>query len=115
MTPTTMAMTVSSRVTTMPFSTGVAKRYFPTIGHWNRPSRTPPRTTLEKNRVLTNMATSTRMTALATHRPGWRTGTVLVVPGPARPGVGPEAVESVIGRSAGLVAGADLVPSWWRR
>ena len=43
MMPATMAMTVSSRVTTMPRRIGVAKRYCPTTPHWKRPSRTPPR------------------------------------------------------------------------
>ena len=75
--PAAMAMTVSSSVMAMPRKMGAAKRYLPTTPHWNLPSRTPPRVTWEKKRVLTSIAARTTMTTLATQRPGWRTGTIL--------------------------------------
>ena len=67
--PITIDSTVRISVLRRPRSTGSEKRYWPTTSH--------PKLGFVTN-VWTSIATSTTMTATATHRPGWRSGTALI-------------------------------------
>src|ERR1700728_2448308 len=100
--PAAMAITVSSKVMAMPRKTGAANRYLPTTPHWKRPSTWVPLVTRENSTVFTSMATASRMTAPATHRPGCRTETTFNDDGSADPSV-------VTVEPAGSVIG-NLVP-----
>src|SRR3990170_3555811 len=72
--PMTIDSTVSTSVFCKPLRIGGENRYCPTIRQRN-PSLV--------STVLTNIAASTAITATASHRPGWRTGTALI--GSGRP------------------------------
>lgn len=71
-TPIAIASTVSSSVVRTPPSTGGANMLSSMKRHWNAGLVTS---------MLTNIATSTATTAVATQRPGCRTGTALITSG----------------------------------
>lgn len=71
-TPMIMASAVSSNVTSMPCTMLSWKRYFPTMSHL--------KAGLVK-RALSSIAASRAMTTAPAQRPGWRTGTALMVSG----------------------------------
>src|SRR3954447_6495710 len=73
-TPRTMASTVITRVVRAPRSTAGVNMLSNMNPHWN---------TGFVSSMFTNIATSTAMTAAATHRPGCRTGTAWIRSGAA--------------------------------
>ena len=78
MTPASMAMIVSSMVTSTPERTWELKRYWPIVSHPNRLPVAWGCSVVEKTSVWMSMATRTARTAAMTHRHGCRTGTALI-------------------------------------
>src|SRR5262249_28128998 len=111
--PIAMATTVSKSVRSRPSRMRCEKNQSPTTFHSNRPVRTAPCCLCENAIVWTGIATSTAMTAVATQRPGWRTGTTFVaVPdGVLTVGSADGAVDLRVGDGAALDAplGQDLL------
>ena len=105
-----MAMTVSSRVTTMPRRTGAAKRYLPTTPHWKRPSRWPA-----PDHVGEDQGVDQHGRQHQDHRsrppsgPGAGRGRSSVPTGPPDPPPGPGRVGSVIGEPGTGGQGPQLV------
>ena len=94
--PMSIDSTVRISVLRRPLRTGPENRYLPTTSQ-----RKPSLVRI----VLTSIAPSTASTAIATHRPGCRTGTALIGAG-AVPGIGPAPPAVVSSVGAAIV-------SWW--